>query len=71
MQANYNDLSCQLGGFTLNGNIQNGTAQSGIVVTINDPTAIVNNPVIDTSGNHFLKIKVGSHFYYLPVYQSI
>ena len=71
MQANYNVLGCKLGEFTLNGNIQNGTATSNTVVVINDPAAIVNNPVIDTSGKQFLKIKVGSQFYYLPVYQSI
>jgi hypothetical protein len=77
MQANYTDLSCQLGGFTLNGNIQNGTAQSNTVVTINDPSVIVDSSgrdIIDTSGallytNKFIKIKVGSQFYYLPIYQ--
>jgi hypothetical protein len=77
MNANYNTLSCQLGGLTLNGNIQNGTAQNSTVLSINDPSAIFDSSghtIIDTSGallhtQNFIKIKIGSEFYYLPVYQ--
>lgn len=75
MQANYNILGCQLGGLTLNGNIQNGTAQNSTVLTINDPAVIFDSSghtIVDTSGaltNKFIKIKIGSEFYYLPVYQ--
>ncbi len=64
MQANYNNLSCQLGGLVLNGNIQNGTAQSNTVLTINDPSVVV-----DVSGSQFLKIKIGQEFMYVPVYK--
>ena len=79
MQANYNILGCQLGGLTLNGNIQNGTAQNNTVLTINDPAVIFDSSghtIIDTSGallhtKNFIKIKIGSGFYYLPVYQFL
>ncbi len=46
--ANFGNLSCKLGGFTLNGNLIQGTANSLSILTINDPTVIQN--VLDTSG---------------------
>ena len=36
--ANFRNLSCQMGGLTLNGNVSQGTASTFNMVTINDPT---------------------------------
>ena len=66
-EFNSNSLSCQLGGFTLNGNVANGTAQGLTVITINDPGAAMTiTPTITTE---FLKINIGGVIYYLPLYQ--
>ena len=69
MDINSLNLSCQLGGFTLNGNVANGTAQNYTVVTINDPAAIIDTSSV-THSNKFIKIKVGQDDYYLPLYTS-
>lgn len=66
-EFNSNSISCQLGGFTLNGNVTNGTAQDLTVITINDPT--VAQTLTKTITGKFLKINVGNDFYYLPLYQ--
>ena len=68
LNANFLQISTQLGGLTLNGNVANGTAQSYTVVTINDPAVVQNVSKSQVAGK-FLKIKVGSEFYYLPLYQ--
>ena len=62
------NLSCQLGGLTLNGNVANGTAQTYTVITINDPAVIQNVSPLQVSGK-FIKIKIGQDDYYLPLYQ--
>jgi len=66
-EFNSNSISCQLGGFTLNGNVTNGTAQDLTVITINDPNAA--QTLTKTITGKFLKINVGNDFYYLPLYQ--
>ena len=66
-EFNSNSISCQLGGFTLNGNVANGTAQDLTVITINDPN--VAQTLTKTITGKFLKINVGNDFYYLPLYQ--
>jgi hypothetical protein len=66
-EFNSNSISCQLGGFTLNGNVTNGTAQDLTVITINDPN--VAQTLTKTITGKFLKINVGNAFYYLPLYQ--
>ena len=62
------NLSCQLGGLTLNGNVENGTAQTYTVITINDPAVIQSVSPLQVSGK-FIKIKIGQDDYYLPLYQ--
>lgn len=62
------NLSCQLGGLTLNGNVANGTAQTYTVITINDPAVIQSVSPLQVSGK-FIKIKIGQDDYYLPLYQ--
>ena len=63
-----NSLSCQLGGLTLNGNVQNGTAQSYTILTINDPGVLYDSSgLVHTS--KFVKVKIGSEYYYMPLYQ--
>ena len=62
------NLSCQLGGLTLNGNVANGTAQSYTIVTINDPAVIQSVTPLQVSGK-FLQINIGGVIYYLPLYQ--
>ena len=64
--SNFRNLSCQLGGFRLNGCILNGTASSNNVLTIDDSNAI--NELELTPSGKFLKIKVGGVHYYLPLY---
>ena len=65
--SNFNSLSCQLGGLTLNGNVVQGTAQSLKVVTINDPT--VAQTLSKTITGKFLQVSIGGDNYYLPLYQ--
>ena len=67
LNSNFRNLSCQLGGLTLNGNVANGTAQSYNVVTINDPA--IAQSVQKTITGKFLQINVGGVFYYVPLYQ--
>ena len=68
-EFNSNSLSCQLGGFTLNGNVANGTAQDLTVVTINDPSVAQILSPLPTITTKFLKINIGGVIYYLPLYQ--
>lgn len=67
LDSNFKNLSCQLGGLTLNGNVALGTASSYNIVTINDP-AVVQSLTKSITGN-FLQIKAGSQLYYIPLYQ--
>jgi hypothetical protein len=65
--ANYNSVSCQLGGLTFNGNVTQGTAQSLNVITINDPTAA--QTLSKTITGKFLQVTISGVVYYLPLYQ--
>ena len=68
LNSNFRNLSCQLGNFTLNGNVDNGTASTYTVVTINDPSVIQSvTPVLQVG--KFLKINIGGEPYYLPLYR--
>jgi len=67
LDSNFRNLSCQLGGLTLNGNVTAGTASSLNVVTINDPTAA--QTLSKTITTEFLQVNVGGTIYYLPLYQ--
>jgi hypothetical protein len=73
LNSNFKNLSCQLGGLTLNGNVVNGTAKNYNVVTINDPLVIqsVSKSIVE---GKFLQIQIGptsdpNNTYYLPLYQ--
>jgi hypothetical protein len=66
-EFNSNSISCQLGGFTLNGNVTNGTAQGLTVITINDPN--VAQTLAPSITTEFLQVNIGGVIYYLPLYQ--
>jgi hypothetical protein len=73
LNSNFKNLSCQLGGLTLNGNVVNGTAKNYNVVTINDPLVIQSVSKSIVAGK-FLQIQIGptsdpNNTYYLPLYQ--
>ena len=67
LNSNFRNLSCQLGGLTLNGNVSQGTASSMNVVTINDPT--VAQTLSKTITGKFLQVKISGTNYYIPLYQ--
>ena len=72
LNSNFRNLSCQLGGLTLNGTVSNGTAQTLSVVTINDTT--VAQTLTKTISGKFLQVQIGpvgsvGSIYYLPLYQ--
>lgn len=66
--SNFKNLSCQLGGLRLNGNISQGTAISNNIITIDDPDSAitVNSP---SPTGKFIQIKVGNQKYFIPLYQ--
>ena len=79
LDSNFRNLSCQLGGFRLNGQVSyagvvpsvtGGTAQSLNVMVIDDSAAAQ-----DLSGDlpsittKFLQVNVGGNIYYIPLYQ--
>lgn len=72
--ANFKSLSSQLGGLRFNGLVDNGTAQSISIFTVDDINAIVDNSLKTFTGK-FIRIKIGNtgndllDFYYLPLYQ--
>ena len=66
LDTNYRNLSCQLGGLTLNGNVSQGTASSVNVVTINDPT--VAQTLSKTITGKFLQVNISGTIYYIPLY---
>ena len=76
---NFNNISCQLGGLTLNGNVNNGTASNLSILTINDPTVIQVFKVSDMDNVGCIKINIGNinstgngdftKSFYLPIYQ--
>ena len=65
--ANFRNLSCQMGGLILNGNVSQGTAQSLNLVTINDPS--VAQTLSKTITNKFVQVKVANETYFIPLYQ--
>ena len=58
LDSNFKNLSCQLGGLTLNGNVANGTAQSVNVLTINDP--VVAQTLTKSITGKFLQVNIKS-----------
>jgi hypothetical protein len=64
--SNFRNLSSQLGGFRLNGNVSNQTAQSLNVVTIDDSEAA--QTLTKSLSGKFLQVTVGQDVYYLPLY---
>ena len=67
LDTNYRNLSCQLGGLTLNGNVSQGTASSMTIVTINDPT--VAQTLSKTITGKFLQVNISGENYFIPLYQ--
>ena len=65
--ANFRNVSCQLGGLTLNGNVSQGTASNLNIVTINDPSVV--QTLTKTITGNFLQIKASGIIYYIPLYQ--
>ena len=65
--SNFKNLSCQVGGLTLNGNVSQGTAISLNVLTVNDPT--VAQTLTKTITGKFVQITISGTIYYLPLYQ--
>ncbi len=65
--SQFGNLSCQLGGLRLNGNITYGTALSSSVVTIDDPGVIKHPSVSGIVG--YLPVMIGKTEYFLPLYQ--
>jgi hypothetical protein len=55
--ANFRNLSCQLGGLTLNGNVSQGTASNVSILTINDPAVLQ-----DSSGMKKIKINFNNNY---------
>ena len=68
LNSNFKNISCQLGGLTLNGNVDTGTAQNYKVLTINDPKVINTSGTYTHDDNKFIPIKIGDKTYYLPLY---
>ena len=67
LDSNFKNLSCQLGGLTLNGNVENKTAQNYTILTINDP--FVAQTLSNSITDKFLQVNIGNQIYYLPLYQ--
>jgi len=65
--SNFKNLSCQVGGLTLNGNVSQGTGISLNVLTVNDPT--VAQTLTKTITGKFVQITISGTVYYLPLYQ--
>ena len=73
--SNFRNLSCQLGGLSLNGNVAQQTASSYTVVTINDP-AVVRHPTLNNSTTPvgYLQLAIGNtgsgpNYFYVPLFQ--
>ena len=65
--SNFKNLSCQLGGLRLNGNVATGTAQSNVVMVIDDPLAA--QTLTKSITGKFVKVTIGGVNYYIPLYQ--
>ena len=65
--ANFRNLSCQLGGLTLNGNVSQGTASNVSIFTINDPAAV--QTLSKSHSGKFVQVFVGGVAYFIPLYE--
>ena len=65
--SNFRNLSCQLGGLTLNGIVTQGTASSENIITIDDSTAA--QTLSKTITGQFLQVSVAGVNYFIPLYQ--
>jgi hypothetical protein len=77
LDANFKNLSCQLGGLRLNGivnyndpTIHQGTAESITVITIDDSSVAQEFQNLNPCGK-FLRIKISDQFFYLPLYTEL
>ena len=67
LDTNYRTIGCQLGGLTLNGNVNQKTASSFNVLIVNDPSAA--QTLTKTITSKFIQVNIGGVNYYLPLYQ--
>jgi len=67
IDSNFKSVSCQLGGLRLNGIVSQGTAQSNVVIIIDDSSAA--QTLSKSITGKFLQVNVGGDVYYLPLYQ--
>jgi hypothetical protein len=67
MDSNFRNASCQLGGLTLNGIINQGTAQNLNVINIDDSTSA--QTLTKTITGKFLQVNVAGVKYFIPLYQ--
>jgi hypothetical protein len=67
LDANFKNLSSQLGGIRLNGIVSQGTASSLNVITIDDSAAA--QTLSKSITGEFLQVTVNGTIYYLPLYQ--
>ena len=67
LDSNFKNLSCQLGGLTLNGNVSQGTASTLNIITINDPTVV--QTLTKSITGKFLQVNLGNENYFIPLYQ--
>jgi hypothetical protein len=65
--ANFKSVSTQIGGLTLNGIASQGTAQSLVVLNIDDSNAA--QTLTKTITTKFIQIKIDKTDYYIPLYQ--
>ena len=65
--ANFKSVSTQLGGLTLNGIASQGTAQSLVVLNIDDSNSA--QTLTKTITTKFIQIKIDKTDYYIPLYQ--
>ena len=65
--SNFRNVSCQLGGLSLNGIVSQGTASSLNIVTIDD-SAVAQTLTKSITGK-FLQVDIVGVSYYIPLYQ--
>lgn len=70
VDSNFKKISCQLGGLRMNGIVDNSTALSDTVLTIDDGDCIqqFTPPLSSISG--YLRVKIEGTDYYLPLYTN-
>ena len=65
--SNFRNLSCQLGGLTLNGIVSQGTAGSLNVITIDDSNVV--QTLSPTFISKFIQVNIAGEIYYLPLFK--